>query len=100
MWVARSAHHVGRQVGLGEGGGARRGGRVGFAEAQQVSHLRREAFEAVHLVEHGAEVHLERQGFQAGQKRAQRLLRILAVEVFGVGKPRPQHVLVAGGHGA
>ena len=62
-------------------------------------HLRREAFEAVHLVEHGAEVDLERQGFQAGQKRAQRLLRILAVEIFGVGKPRPQHVLVAGGHG-
>ena len=59
MLVARSALESAAARGCGN--------RVGLVEAQKLRHLRREAFEALHLVEHGAEVDLEREGLQAGR---------------------------------
>ena len=91
-------HHVRRQICFSQGGGAAGGGRFFRRQSQHLRHLRRQLFQAVRLVQHGAKFGLEGERIQPGQKFLQFVFNVLAVEKFCVGKTGADDVFVAGHH--
>ncbi len=79
-------HHLSGEVRLGQVGGAH--GELGLLRRQthHRGELGDELLEPADFVEDGAELLLEGQGVETGEEVLQRLLRVLLVEVLGVGE--------------
>ena len=88
--------HARDEVGLGE---RRRTGQhllLALVQPQHLADDRRQPFQTVNLIQHAAEIRLEGQRRQVGQKVGKLALDIPAVEKGGVGEARVDNVFVAG----
>ena len=92
-------HHLRHKVGFAEVGGALGNGALVSVQPQHVGEERRQAFNALVLVEHGAEFCLEGEPAQFGAEGFQRLGDVVFPEESGVGVAGTDDGFVARPHG-
>ncbi len=94
LQLGELADHAGREIGLGEMRGAL--GERGVGAGNERRERPDQRLDALHLVEHAAELRVEDPLAELLDAALQPRLAVLVPEELGVGQTRPQHALVAG----